>query len=153
MSTESTHLTIFFFNIIFISTFEPSISIAASSPKFPCSGPRYSSFPFCNTSLPITSRARSLVHLLRLHEKISLLSDNASAVPRLGIPAYEWWSESLHGIATNGPGVSFNGSIPSATSFSQVILMAAAFNRSLWSSVGSAIAVEARAMTIMGKQG
>ncbi|KAJ0970111.1 hypothetical protein J5N97_022988 [Dioscorea zingiberensis] len=66
--------------------------------------------------------------------------------PHLGLPPYQWWSESLHGIAINGPGVSFNGSVHSATSFPQVLLSAAAFNRTLWRTVAAAIAVEARAM-------
>ncbi|KAK4760913.1 hypothetical protein SAY87_005806 [Trapa incisa] len=155
MSPQSTQLTAIFLLPIIITCSAPSSSlcVSASFPKFPCSGHPYSSYPFCNTSLPIDARARCLTSLLRLHEKISLLSNNASAVPRLGLPAYEWWSESLHGIASNGPGVSFNGSIPSATSFPQVLLMAAAFNRSLWSSVGSAIAVEARAMYNTGQAG
>ncbi|XP_028754606.1 probable beta-D-xylosidase 6 isoform X1 [Neltuma alba] len=122
-------------------------------PDFPCKPPYQNSFPFCDTSLPTPTRAHSLVSLLTLPEKISLLSNNASGIPRLGIPPYEWWSESLHGIAANGPGVSFNGTIPSATSFPQIIVQAASFNRSLWSSVASAIAVEARAMYNVGQAG
>ncbi|PQP99875.1 putative beta-D-xylosidase 6 isoform X1 [Prunus yedoensis var. nudiflora] len=130
-----------------------SSSSSNSDLQFPCKPPHYSSYPFCNTSLPITTRAQSLISLLTLREKIQQLSNNASAIPRLGIPPYEWWSESLHGIATNGPGVSFNGTIPSATSFPQVIVTAAAFNRTLWSLIGSAIAVEARAMYNLGQAG
>lgn len=122
-------------------------------PQFPCKPPHRSSYPFCNTSLPITTRAQSLVSLLTLHEKIQQLSNNVSAIPRLGIPSYQWWSESLHGIATNGPGVSFNGVITSATSFPQVLLTAASFNRTLWFLIGSAIAVEGRAMYNVGQAG
>ncbi|KAK3012608.1 hypothetical protein RJ639_009608 [Escallonia herrerae] len=122
-------------------------------PEFPCKSPDHNSYPFCNTSLPISTRAQSLISLLTLSEKIQQLSDNVTRVPRLGLPAYEWWSESLHGIAGNGPGITFNGSIPSATSFPQVIVAAAAFNRSLWYSVAAAIAVEARAMYNVGQAG
>lgn len=133
---------------------QPFTSSSSNSDlQFPCKPPHYSSYPFCNTSLPITTRAQSLISLLTLREKIQQLSNNASAIPRLGIPPYEWWSESLHGIATNGPGVSFNGTIPSATSFPQVIVTAAAFNRTLWSLIGSAIAVEARSMYNLGQAG
>ncbi|KAM1486282.1 hypothetical protein ACFX2I_000501 [Malus domestica] len=130
-------------------------SSSSSNPhlQFPCKPPHHSSYPFCNNSLPIPTRAQSLISLLTLQEKIQQLSNSASAIPRLGIPPYEWWSESLHGIATNGPGVSFNGTIPSATSFPQVIVTAAAFNRTLWFSVGAAIAVEARAMYNFGQAG
>ncbi|KAK8472206.1 hypothetical protein PHAVU_002G142900 [Phaseolus vulgaris] len=122
------------------------------SSDYACKLPHHS-YPFCDASHPTLTRARSLVSLLTLPEKIQLLSDNASSIPRLGIPAYEWWSESLHGIAPNGPGVSFNGTIPSATGFPQVILSAASFNRSLWFRTAAAIAREARAMFNVGQAG
>ncbi|XP_013612430.1 PREDICTED: probable beta-D-xylosidase 6 [Brassica oleracea var. oleracea] len=124
-----------------------------SNPKFPCQPPHHSSYPFCNISLSTTKRALSLVSLLTLPEKITQLSNTAASVPRLGIPPYEWWSESLHGLADNGPGVSFNGSISSATSFPQVIVSAASFNRTLWREIGSAVAVEGRAMYNGGQAG
>ncbi|XP_072987195.1 probable beta-D-xylosidase 6 [Typha latifolia] len=122
-------------------------------PNRPCSLPTANSFSFCNASLPIPYRARSLISLLTLPEKISQLSDSAAAVPRLGLPAYEWWSESLHGVSSNGPGVRFNGSVSAATGFPQVILSAAAFNRTLWRALAHAIAVEARAMYNLGQAG
>ncbi|XP_015963320.1 probable beta-D-xylosidase 6 [Arachis duranensis] len=120
---------------------------------YPCKPPYHSHYPFCNTSLSIPARATILTSLLTLSEKISLLSDNASSVPTLGIPRYEWWSESLHGLATNGPGVTFNGVVNSATSFPQVIVSAASFNRTLWSLIAAAVAVEARAMYNVGQAG
>ncbi|KAJ3680339.1 hypothetical protein LUZ60_016617 [Juncus effusus] len=129
-----------------------STSSPLSPPSKPCSSSA-DSFPFCNSSLPISARAQALVSLLTLDEKIEQLSNSAGAVPRLGIPAYEWWSESLHGLAPNGPGVLFNGSIHAATVFPQVILTAASFNRSLWRSVACAIATEARAMHNEGQAG
>ncbi|KAK6923880.1 Fibronectin type III-like domain [Dillenia turbinata] len=148
MSTKTCE---FFFLIIIFSNFHPILTYP--HPEFPCKPPNYNSFPFCNTSLSIPARAKSLISHLTLTEKIQQLTDNASSVPRLGIPAYEWWSESLHGIAENGPGISFKGIVNSATSFPQVILMAAAFNRSLWFSIASAIAIEARAMYNVGQAG
>ncbi|KAL8217830.1 hypothetical protein R6Q57_021203 [Mikania cordata] len=115
-------------------------------PNFPCQPPHHH-YSFCNTSLPTRLRAQSLLSLLTLSDKINRLSNNDTGIPRLGIPPYEWWSESLHGIASNGPGVTFHGGpISGATSFPQVILTASSFNRSLWGSIASAIAVEARAM-------
>ncbi|CAA6657838.1 unnamed protein product [Spirodela intermedia] len=110
--------------------------------RFPCTKTPHQTYPFCNSSLPVHLRARDIVSRLDLREKIQLLSDAAAPVPRLGLPAYEWWSESLHGLAQNGPG-----------STSAVLLQAAAFNRTLWSSVASAIAVEARAMYNVGQAG
>ena len=72
-----------------------------------------------------------LLSRLTLSEKVHQLADNASAVPRLGLPAYEWWSEGLHGVAQS-PGVHFGGPFPCATVFPQVISSAASFNTSLW---------------------
>ncbi|RWW39359.1 hypothetical protein BHE74_00055325 [Ensete ventricosum] len=148
-------ILLFFF--LLASSFDPLATSLASDdgqlPKVPCESPNYSSFPFCNTSLPVAVRARNLVSLLTLPEKIQQLSNTAGAVPRLGLSAFEWWSESLHGIAVNGPGVAFNGSVRAATEFPQVILTAAAFNRTLWRTVARAIAVEARAMYNVGLAG
>ena len=123
-----------------------------SAVQFPCKPP-HDSYPFCNSSLPIPARARSLISLLTLPEKIQFLCNNFTGIPRLGIPPYQWWSESLHGVATNGPGVSFNGTIKSATMFPQVLNTAACFNRSLWFRIASAVAVEARAMYNSGQAG
>eukprot|EP00252_Welwitschia_mirabilis_P000314 TRINITY_DN1034_c0_g1_i7.p1 TRINITY_DN1034_c0_g1~~TRINITY_DN1034_c0_g1_i7.p1 ORF type:complete len:775 (+),score=109.88 TRINITY_DN1034_c0_g1_i7:213-2537(+) len=108
--------------------------------------PKTKEYGFCNTSLSARQRADDLVMRLTLPEKIKQLSTAAEGIARLGIPPYQWWSESLHGMATNGPGVRFNGTIKAATMFPQVIHMAASFNYSLWSLVASAVAVEARAM-------
>jgi beta-glucosidase-like glycosyl hydrolase len=70
------------------------------------------------------------------------------------VPPYQWWSESLHGLADNGPGVNFSsGPVARATMFPQVILSAASFNRSLWRAVAEAVAVEARAMHNAGQAG
>lgn len=78
---------------------------------------------------------QDLVARLTLDEKISQLVNKASAVRRLGIPYYQWWSEALHGVAVATGvenGVMFNGSIRAATSFPQVILTAATFDANLW---------------------
>lgn len=128
------------------------LGTSCSKLQYPCNPP-HDNYQFCDTSLPIKTRAKSLISLLTLDEKIQQLSDNATQISRLGIPAYEWWSESLHGIATNGPGISFNGTIQSATGFPQVILTAAAFNRTLWREIAKAVAVEARAMYNLGQAG
>ncbi|KAG6594920.1 putative beta-D-xylosidase 6, partial [Cucurbita argyrosperma subsp. sororia] len=143
--------SIFFFFILF--QFCNINSISSSELQFPCNPSLNSPYPFCNKSLSVTVRAQSIVSLLTLEEKIQQLSNNASAIPRLGIPSYEWWSEGLHGVATNGPGVSFVGPISSATTFPQVLVTAASFNRTLWYLIGSAIGVEARAMFNVGQCG
>ncbi|KAM3388246.1 hypothetical protein ACQJBY_010805 [Aegilops geniculata] len=119
-----------------------------------CASAEANSYAFCDASLPFPVRARALVSLLTLDEKVAQLSNTAAGVPRLGVPPYEWWSESLHGLADNGPGVNFSsGPVAAATIFPQVILSAAAFNRSLWRAVAEAVAVEARAMHNAGQAG
>ena len=99
------------------------------------------SHPFCKLTLPISDRARDLVSRLTLDEKVGQLVNSAAAIPRLGVPAYEWWSEALHGVAFVGDGqvpqgIRFNGRIRSATSFPQVILSAASFDSNLWYRIG-----------------
>lgn len=111
------------------------------------------SHAFCNTSLPIKIRVQDIIKRLTLREKVGQLSSTAEAIERLGIPSYEWWSESLHGIGTDGPGVRFNGTIKSATNFPQVILTAASFNETLWTLIARAVGIEARAMYNFGQAG
>jgi beta-glucosidase len=57
---------------------------------------------YLNPSLPPEQRAADLVHRMTLPEKATQLVNQARAIPRLNVPAYDWWSESLHGVAVNG---------------------------------------------------
>jgi beta-glucosidase len=61
-----------------------------------------SKLPYMNPNLPAIVRARDLVGRMTLEEKASELVNGARAIPRLGVPAYNWWSEALHGVAVNG---------------------------------------------------
>ncbi|XP_031266249.1 probable beta-D-xylosidase 7 [Pistacia vera] len=126
------------------------IRVNSTQPPFSCDSATQS-YLFCHTSLPVSQRARDLVSRLTLDEKISQLVNSAPAIPRLGIPAYQWWSEALHGVANAGPGIFFNGSIKGATSFPQVILTAASFDNYLWYRIGQAIGTEARAVYNAGQ--
>lgn len=108
---------------------------------------------FCNKSLPYHDRAKDLVSRLTLDEKARQLVNAARGIPRLGVPAYEWWSEALHGVSNTGPGVHFNATVPGATSFPAVILSAASFNTSLWYMMGQVVSTEARAMYNVGLAG
>jgi beta-glucosidase len=57
---------------------------------------------YLNTALPPAVRAADLVHRMTLEEKASQLVNQARAIPRLHVPAYDWWSEALHGVAVDG---------------------------------------------------
>ncbi len=80
-------------------------------------------------------RAAELVSKMTVEEKASQLRYDAPAIDRLGIPAYNWWNEALHGVARAG----------TATMFPQAIGLAAAFDEELMGAIGEIIAVEARA--------
>lgn len=108
--------------------------VDSAPPPHACdtSNPTTKLYQFCRTDLPISQRARDLVSRLTIDEKISQLVNSVPGIPRLGVPAYEWWSEALHGVAGVGPGIRFNGSVKAATSFPQVILTAASFDSYEW---------------------
>lgn len=81
------------------------------------------------------AKARALVAKMTLAEKMSQLVYGAPAIERLGVPAYNWWNEGLHGVARAGV----------ATSFPQAIALAAMFDRGALRSVSEATALEGRA--------
>jgi beta-glucosidase len=91
--------------------------------------------PFRDSSLPVDKRVDDLVGRLTLEEKVSQLIDRAPGIPRLDIPAYNWWNEGLHGIARSG----------FATLFPQAIGNAATWDAPLLHSIGEVVSTEARA--------
>ena len=91
--------------------------------------------PYLDPSLPISERLSDLLSRMTLEEKISQMCNACAAIPHLGIPAYDYWSEGLHGVARNGR----------ATVFPQVIGVAAAWDPSLAQRIGSATGDEGRA--------
>jgi beta-glucosidase len=72
---------------------------------------------------------------MTLEEKVQQMRDHAPAIPRLGVPKYDWWNEGLHGVAFAGY----------ATEFPQVIGMAATWDAPLVHRMGEVISTEARA--------
>ena len=80
-------------------------------------------------------KAADLVGRMTLEAAASQLRYDAPAVPRLDIPAYNWWNEGLHGVARAG----------TATSFPQAIGMAACFDPELTREMGEIVATEGRA--------
>ena len=90
---------------------------------------------YLNPRLPVEKRAMDLVSRMTLDEKISQMMNSAPAIPRLGIPEYDWWSEGLHGVARAGV----------ATVFPQAIGLAAMWDTSTMFTVASVIGDEFRA--------
>src|ERR1700677_2663119 len=88
---------------------------------------------FLNPDLPAEQRAVDLVHRMTLEEKATQLVNQARAIPRLNIPAYDWWSESLHGVAAKG-----------STSFPEPIGLAATFDAPAIHAMAIAIGTEGR---------
>lgn len=88
-----------------------------------------------NPDLTPQQRAADLIKLLTLEEKAKLMMHTSPAIPRLGIPEFNWWSEALHGVGRNG----------TATVFPITVGMAASFDDALVEKVFTAVSDEARA--------
>jgi beta-glucosidase len=91
--------------------------------------------PYLDPDLDFDVRAADLVSRMTVEEKVSQLTNEAAAIPRLGVAAYEWWNESLHGVARAGV----------ATVFPQAIGVAATFDEPLIREMAVVTANEARA--------
>jgi beta-glucosidase len=89
--------------------------------------------PFMNPNLGVEQRAADLVKRMTLEEKATQLVNQARAIPRLNVPAYDWWSESLHGVAVNG-----------TTEFPEPVGLAATFDAPGIHEMAQAISTEAR---------
>ncbi len=91
--------------------------------------------PYLNPALPIDQRVDDLVSRMTIEEKATQFSSTSAAIPRLQVPAYNWWSEALHGVANQG----------TATVFPQAIGLAATFDEPLIGEMATVISTEARA--------
>ena len=94
-------------------------------------------YPFQNPDLPIDQRVDDLVGRLTLPEKVSQMLNASPAIDRLGIPAYNWWNEALHGVARTSL---------KTTVFPQAIGMAATFNTEAMLQMATITSDEARAV-------
>jgi beta-glucosidase len=120
-------LLVFLFAVPFNAVAQPG-----TLPAVPLNPPPNA--PWFNTSLPVEQRVEALVSQMTLEEKGKQLVNRASAIPRLGVPAYNWWSEALHGVA-----------IPGATTvFPEPVGLAASFDPALVHEMAGAISTEAR---------
>jgi beta-glucosidase len=97
-------------------------------------------FPWFNLTLPRAARLAALVEAMTINESISWLNDGVPAIPRLGLPAYSWESEALHGVSWAGK----------ATVFPENIAWGATFDVPLIARVADVIATEVRAKFVMG---
>jgi len=88
---------------------------------------------YLNPSLPAEQRAADLVHRMTVEEKVSQLTNQSRAIERLRIPAYNWWSEALHGVASSG-----------TTEFPEPVGLASTFDTDAMHRMAIAIGIEAR---------
>ena len=92
---------------------------------------------YLDPDAPLERRVDDLVSRLTLEEKVSLMKHTAPAIPRLGIPAYNWWNEALHGVACTAENV---------TSFPQAIGLAATFDEEALAKMADMVSSEGRAL-------
>ncbi len=88
---------------------------------------------YLDHALSSEQRAADLVHRMTIKEKVSQLVNQSRAVPRLNVPAYDWWSEALHGVQR-----------PGVTEFPEPIGLAATFDPDSIQRMGAAIGTEGR---------
>ncbi|MBP7358076.1 MAG: glycoside hydrolase family 3 C-terminal domain-containing protein [Prevotella sp.] len=98
--------------------------------------------PYQNRNLSAEERATDLCSRLTLDEKAKLMCNASPSIERLGIPAFEWWSEGLHGVGRNG----------FATVFPATIGMAASFDDNLLYKIYDAVSDEARAKNTIARK-
>ena len=91
-------------------------------------------YPFQNPRLSVDERVENLISLLTPEEKVGLMMNGSISIDRLGIPAYNWWSEACHGICADD-----------ATVFPQAIGLAATFDAEQQFQIYTAVSDEARA--------
>src|SRR3989441_1260197 len=110
-------------------------SLTAQTAENPSAAKEPARVAYLDPSLPLEQRVNDLVSRMTLEEKVSQMQDVAAAIPRLGVPAYNWWNEGLHGVARSG----------NATVFPQAIGLAATWDTDLIHRVADVISTEARA--------
>ena len=102
---------------------------AAQSPK--------TTYPFRDTTLTVDERVEDLISRLTLSEKVQMMKHQSPAIERLGVPAYNWWNEALHGVARTKEKV---------TVFPQAIGLAATFDAPGLQKTADMISSEGRAL-------
>ncbi|KAK5653226.1 hypothetical protein OQA88_9125 [Cercophora sp. LCS_1] len=119
--------------------------------KYPdCASSTLRSNLVCDTSAAPAARASALVAAMSNSDKLANLVNNAPGFSRLGLSAYQWWNEALHGVAINR-GITWGGQFSAATQFPQAITTGAAFDDDLIFQIGTVISTEARAFANAGR--
>ena len=105
------------------------------STSFPRSavGQDTANLPYMNPQLSPEQRATDLVHRMTLAEKASQMQNNSAAIPRLKVPAYQWWSEALHGVINEG-----------VTEYPEPVGLAATFDPQAIHTMAAQIGIEGR---------
>ncbi|KAG6545806.1 hypothetical protein Mapa_012767 [Marchantia paleacea] len=124
----------------------------SSASSYACTSSESKSYAFCDKAVSIDERVADLISRLSLQEKIAQLGNGADEISSIDIPAYQWWGEALHGVASS-PSVRWDGPVKGATSFPMPISLAASFNKSLWNKIGQVISTEGRAMHNLKQSG
>lgn len=101
---------------------------------------KFAAMPWCDATKPIDDRVADMVGRMSVAEKIGALGTGTPAIPSLGLPAYDWWSEAPSGVATDGHGVGNTNTMK----FAFPITTDMSFNRSMWKATGAQIGREAR---------
>ncbi|MBN1309639.1 MAG: hypothetical protein JXA18_17090, partial [Chitinispirillaceae bacterium] len=104
-------------------------------------------YPFQNTSLPIEERVDNIVSLLTTDEKLKLLRQNEPAISRLGLKAFTYWTEGLHGIGWGQSGTL------TGTQFPQAYGLGETWDCEIMERVGAQVGYETRALYNAGKCG
>jgi beta-glucosidase len=128
---QTIFMTIFRFNRLIRLAIVVTVILILES----CNGGSRNRYPFMDPSLTVDERVNDLVSRMTLEEKVSQMMNEAPEIKRLGIPAYNWWNECLHGVARAGL----------ATSFPQAIGLGATWDEDLMFRISTAISDEARA--------
>jgi len=106
-----------------------------SQPSTPQVRPLTAPAVYLDPNKPLVKRVDDLVARMTLEEKIAQMQNDAPAIPRLHVAAYNWWNEGLHGVARSGY----------ATVFPQAIGLAATWDTTLMKRIGDVVSIEARA--------
>ncbi|KAK3312123.1 glycoside hydrolase family 3 protein [Apodospora peruviana] len=134
--------------LIAVLALPPSANAGVKYPE--CKSGPLKSNVVCDTKASPEARASALVAAMSNSDKLANLVNNSPGFSKLGMSAYQWWNEALHGVAHNR-GISWGGQFSAATQFPQAITTGASFDDDLVGQMGIIISTEARAFANAGR--